>query len=79
MSAKIDRGAMNSRRLFQKLPKLECRATHASGLACTLPPGHAGEHVVQAIDVREVLRWPARAPGFEAVVAVEPESADDAL
>jgi hypothetical protein len=39
----------------------ECRATHASGLHCTLPIGHDGDHVAQEFDPRDVLRWPVRA------------------
>lgn len=39
----------------------ECRVTHASGLHCTLPVDHDGDHVAQEFDARDVLRWPVRA------------------
>ena len=47
------------------------RATHASGLHCTLPIGHDGDHVAQEFDPRDVLRWPVLAASSADSIAAD--------
>jgi len=56
-----------------------CRATHASGLHCTLAPGHDGDHVAHVSDVRVVASWPARAitPTEKSTAAANLDGDDD--
>lgn len=46
-----------------RLPKVkatECGATHGTGVRCTLPAGHAGDHVAQVFDARILGQWPRK-------------------